>query len=71
MVGSAVAGQGAAIAMGLLSKSCVATDLPSSSEVEDSPDELDEPESDDGAELCLVEASLIIDTFKKEKNDLS
>ena len=45
---------------------------PSSSEVLDSRDEMDEPESDEGPELSLVEASLIIDTLKKKKeNDLS
>ena len=67
MVGSAVAGQGAAVAMG-----DGVAGSPSSSEVLDSRDEMDEPESDEGPELCLVEASLIIDTLKKKKeNDLS
>ena len=67
MVGSAVAGQGAAVAMG-----DGVAGSPSSSEVVDSRDEMDEPESDEGPELSLVEASLIIDTLKKKKeNDLS
>jgi hypothetical protein len=67
MVGSAVARQGTAVSMGLLSKGVDVAGSPSSSEVLDSRDEVDEPESDDGPELCLVEASLIIDTFKKRK----
>ncbi len=50
-----------------MAKGVVVAGSPSSSEVLDLRDEMDEPESDDGPELCLVEASLIIDTFKKRK----